>query len=189
MPEIRKRLTHWLSWIGLAILIVLVVLMLLPAQSRDPAGRRAVCLNNVKTLALALAMYADQYDGRLPMDSVTPTLVGSMKLLSNVVATAKFLHCPNDPRPGARAEADFSKLTIENISYSYVPNLTWQDQPDSIVALDRIQDRTAGSSWPTNSSHMGRGGNILFNDGHVQWCTNLPSALKDKDGKQIVLSP
>ena len=61
--------------------------------------------------------------------------------------------------------------------------------PDSIIALDRIYVTAAGSSWPTTGNHKDMGGNILFNDGHVDFCTNLPSALKDKDGKEIVLSP
>jgi hypothetical protein len=146
-------------------------------------------MSNLKQIALAFAMYAAKYDYRLPMDSTTPTLVGSMKLLSNIVSTATFLHCPNDPRPGARAEANFSKLTILNISYSYVPNMNWLDHPDSIVALDRIYATTAGSRWPTNGNHMGSGGDILFNDGSSQWCSTLPASLKDKDGKEVVLSP
>ena len=113
-----------------------------------------------------------------------------MQLLSNVLSSAKVLYCPSDRRAGARPEADFKKLTTKNISYSYVPNLKWQgSMPDSIMALDRIYVTAAGSSWPTTGNHKDMGGNILFNDGHVDFCTNLPSALKDKDGKEIVLSP
>jgi prepilin-type processing-associated H-X9-DG protein len=185
MTETRRKFAYWLSLFGLVILIVLLLLPL--GRTPRSLGRRETCLSNLKTLALAFAMYADKYDHRLPMDSATPTLVGSMQLLSNIVPTAKFLHCPNDTRPGAKAESDFSKLTVLNISYSYVPNLIWQDHPDSIVALDRIYNPAAGP-WPTNSNHSGKGGNVMFNDGHVQWCTNVPSALKDKDGREVVLS-
>jgi hypothetical protein len=191
MPEMKRKLVHWLSVPGLAILIVLVLWMLLPViinVGHAPA-RRAFCLRNLKQLSLALAMYADHYNGRLPMDAASPTLVGSMRLLSNVVTSAEFLHCPSDTRPKAKAEANFSKLTIENISYSYVPNLIWQDRPDSIVALDRIDATSAGSTWPRNGNHKGAGGNVLFNEGYTLWFNTLPSALKDKDGRQIVLSP
>lgn len=187
MPETRKKLVYWLSVLGLVVLIIL--LLLPPRRTTRSPGIRETCLSNLKQLALALAMYSDQNHGRLPIDSATPTLVGSMKLLSNVVTSASFLHCPNDARPGAKAEANFSKLTTLNISYSYVPNLIWQDRPDSIVALDRIGSTLAGSTWPKSGNHEGRGGNVAFIDGHVQWCTNLPSALKDKDGREVVLSP
>ena len=43
--------------------------------------------------------------------------------------------------------------------------------------------------WPANRNHLGNGGNIRFIDGHVAWQSRLPAALKDKDGKEAVLSP
>ena len=134
-------------------------------------------------------MYADaDSHHRCPTDGDPPTLVGSLRLLSNVVSSAKILHCPSDWN---RAEIDFGfdKLMTTNVSYSYVPNLIWHDQPDSIVALDRINNTTEGSRWTPTGNHHDTGGNILFSDGRVVWTTALPSALKDKDGKQIVLSP
>jgi hypothetical protein len=123
------------------------------------------------------------------MDAAQPTLVGSMQLLSNVLTTATVLYCPTDKRPGARAEADFKKLTALNISYSYVPNLTWQDSPDSPIFLDRIYSTSKGSVWPSNGNHGDKGGFVGFNDGHASWANSLPYALKDKDGKEVVLSP
>ncbi len=188
MHEMRKKSQQWLSLLSFGILIGVILLTLFPPAVGDDRAP-VTCMNNLKRLALAFAMYADRYDQRMPMDSASPTLVGSMKLLSNVVTSANFLHCPNDARPGGKAEANFSKLTALNISYSYVPNLIWQDRPDSIVALDRIGSTLAGSTWPKSGNHEGRGGNVAFIDGHVQWCTNLTSGLKDKDGQAIVLSP
>jgi prepilin-type processing-associated H-X9-DG protein len=125
------------------------------------------------------------------MDSATPTLVGSMQLLSNVSPqfSAKVLYCPTDHRPGAGPQSDFRKLTTLNISYSYVPNLKWLDKPDSPVLADRIYSTSKGDNWPANGNHKGQGGNVAFNDGHAQWQPNLPSALKDKYGKLVVLSP
>ena len=134
-------------------------------------------------------MYADSNDGKCPMDSASPTLVGSMQLLSNTLTSAKTLYCPSDKLPGARPEADFRKLTALNISYSYVPNLKWQDTPDSPLFLDRIYTTSKGSTWPSDGNHGNAGGNVGFNDGHVSWANSLPYALKDKDGKEVVLSP
>jgi prepilin-type processing-associated H-X9-DG protein len=158
-----------------------------PSGTREKA-RRANCLSNLKQIGLGMAMYADIYNGRLPMDAENPTLVGCMRLLSNIVTSAKVYHCPDDWRP-ASAVATYDQLTMNNISYSYVPNLIWQDHPDSIVALDRIYDTAKGSKWPTDGNHKATGGNVLFGDGRVSWVNALPSALKDKDGKQIVLGP
>jgi prepilin-type processing-associated H-X9-DG protein len=151
-------------------------------------GPRWTCYNNEKQIMLAIAMYADKYDGKCPMDSTNPTLVGSMQLLSNILPSATAFYCPQDRRPGARPEADFKKLTTLNISYSYVPNLIWQDQPDSPVIADRIYTTAKGSAWPVGGNHT-NGGNIGFNDGHVAWQNTLPYALKQTDGKEVVLSP
>ncbi len=123
------------------------------------------------------------------MDSANPTLVGSMRLLSNVLMSVKVFHCPEDHRPGATAARDYETLTTLNISYSYVPNLKWQDKPDSPLILDRIYSTTKGSAWPSDGNHGDKGGNVGFIDGHVAWQSRLPAALKDKDGKEVVLSP
>jgi prepilin-type processing-associated H-X9-DG protein len=191
MTDGKKKRNLWLSVLGLAILICVLLAGFLPegifyGNERAP---RAHCMGNLKQLGLAIAMYADMYQNRCPMDSANPTLMGSMKLLSNFCSSAKVLYCPEDARWGAKPEVHWDKLTVNNISYSYVPNLVWQDSPDSIVALDRIYSTSAGSAWPKRGNHKGKGGNVLFNDGSVKWLTNLPSALKDKDGRKVVLSP
>jgi prepilin-type processing-associated H-X9-DG protein len=151
--------------------------------------KRANCLSYLKQIGLAIAMYADEYQGRCPMDSTNPTLIGSMQLLSNVLTSSYMLRCPSDSRPNVRDEEDWRKVTPLNISYSYVPNLLWQSTPDSALALDRIYSTSARSLWPSTSNHKEVGGNILFNDGHVAWANMLPVALKDKDGRESVLSP
>jgi hypothetical protein len=179
------------SILGVLLVGGIVVFLLMPTRS-GPRGKapRAQCVANERQILVAMAMYADANGGRLPVDSSTnPTLVGSLQLLSNIVPTAKILHCPEDQRPGAWAEEDFQKLTPLNISYSYVPNLKWQDTPDSPVIMDRIYSTTNGSSWPAAGNHRGQGGVVGFNDGHAQWCTVLPVDLKDKNGRQVVLTP
>lgn len=123
------------------------------------------------------------------MDSVRPTLVGSMKLLSNVLTNAKAFHSPKDPRPDVKPESDYAKLTIKNMSYSYVPNLIWGADPDSPVAADRIYRTEKGSKWPEDGNNKGLGGYVLYSDGHVSWNNSLSASLKDKDGKPAVLSP
>lgn len=201
-PNAKKHLGRWLVLTLVCGVVVFYVAIgffseLFPPYpaSRRERRNRPACLANIKTLLLAVAMYADQNHGRCPTDSTNPTLVGSMQLLSNVLPTAKVLYCPGDRRPGAHAEPDFKKLTALNISYSYVPNLKWQDTPDSPVFLDRIYATAKSSAWPNNGNHQlagspeSAGGNVGFNDGHVQWCNTLPAALKDKDGTEVVLSP
>ena len=166
-------------------------------SAREPA-RRANCMSNVKQIGLAMAMYAERYQGRLPLDdAASPTLLGSLKLLSNDLTSAKVFTCPSTKR---QPVSSYDELGTSNISYSYVPNLVWHSRqstnPPSIVVLDRIGNSTAaGSRWPKNSNHRWYsekhpdGGNVVFTDGHVEFCETLPSALKDNNGKEVVLSP
>jgi hypothetical protein len=185
---------------------ILAVLVLLPSgrsQQNPQSLLRHKCQSNEKMIMLAIAIYADSYQGRCPMDSANPTLVGCMQLLSNVFirngtqdkdgtpvkVTAEVFFCPEDSRPGARPEPDFKKLTKLNISYSYVPNLIWQDRPDSPVIMDRIYSTKMGSRWPADGNQGDSGGFVAFDDGHISWQSMLPYDLKDKAGKQVVLSP
>ena len=48
-------------------IIALLMAILMPALQRArEQGKRAVCLNNTKTLVLCWTMYCDDYDGRMP---------------------------------------------------------------------------------------------------------------------------
>jgi hypothetical protein len=195
---------------GSVAMLALSVLLPSGRSQQDPQSfLRHKCMNNEKLIMLAIAMYSDSNQGRCPMDSANPTLVRCMQLLSNVFIhygfrdenvptnacpvpgnkTAEVFFCPEDRRPGARPEPDFKKLTTLNISYSYVPNLIWRDRPDSPVIMDRIYSTKKGSRWPADGNNGDSGGFVAFDDGHVSWQSMLPCDLKDKTGKQVVLSP
>ncbi|MHC4119069.1 MAG: type II secretion system protein [Planctomycetota bacterium] len=59
----------------LVVIAVVAILMalLLPALNRaKEQGKRAVCLNNAKTLALAWMLYCDDHDGKMPRAVAVP---------------------------------------------------------------------------------------------------------------------
>src|ERR1035437_7149165 len=141
-------------------IIGILAAMLLPAlNSAREKGRRAVSLSNEKQIILAMAMYADSGGGSaLPFggDTVaftTPTLNGCYNLLSNMVTSARVFACPSDSsaKPSVGYPLAFSSSS-NSISYSYCSNLRWQDNPDSIVILDRMGTKnnlcyTKGGKW------------------------------------------
>ena len=182
--------------IGFTLIELLVVIaiigilaaMLLPAlTAAREKGRRAVCLNNLKQIGLGIAMYADGYNGRMPLDnSSSPTLAGSYNLLSNIITSAKIFACPSDSAAKSQTVYPLTNSAASmSISYSYSVGLVWQDQPDSIIALDRMgKSVTAagyvkGARWSASiapgAPHKDAGGSVLYNDGHVAWANSLPS--------------
>jgi prepilin-type N-terminal cleavage/methylation domain-containing protein/prepilin-type processing-associated H-X9-DG protein len=184
-------------------IIGILAAMLLPAlnQAREKA-RRANCLSNLKQIGLGIAMYADSYNGRVPLDNTAAnaTLGGSLNLLSNTVTSAKIYTCPSDSAKKLTASypLDTSKTSNSQISYAYCPFIIWQDQPDSILALDRMgagvptaTGYTKAAKWNAVTAniapHKDAGGNVLYNDGHVSWNNSL-SALVGTNSSVAVLS-
>jgi prepilin-type processing-associated H-X9-DG protein len=99
------------------------------------------CMSNLKQIGLALIMYVNENNGRLPK-----TLE---QLLYDYIAIEKTFVCPSDTT---------SKKTGKDLMISYEYIYTTKLAPQTILAYDR-----------NPQAHGDQGRNALFGDGHTEW--------------------
>jgi prepilin-type N-terminal cleavage/methylation domain-containing protein/prepilin-type processing-associated H-X9-DG protein len=164
-------------------IIGLLVAILMPslAKAREQA-REAKCLSNLRTLAQAMIMYADDHQGRLPNANPPWTVgdpVAALEVLSslakNYVKSPEPFHCPSDtdPVPQKIESADYLKPDSARVSYDFY-SVWWL--PEYGPKLTRIKyaplawDLEGGMPVPHPfQNHGNKGGNVAHADGHAEW--------------------
>jgi hypothetical protein len=109
----------------LAVLAVVFLLALIP--DRPLPAYRIYCVNNLKQIGLAFRIWADDNNGKFPMDipianggtkelAATGDVVATFQIMSNILTTPKLVFCPADTNH-VLAKNFGANFTIKNISY------------------------------------------------------------------------
>jgi prepilin-type N-terminal cleavage/methylation domain-containing protein/prepilin-type processing-associated H-X9-DG protein len=177
----------------IAIIGILAALLLPAVNSAKLHAKRTACVNNLRQTGLGFQMFANEHDGKLPMqvrarDGGTEELVNvtnresadftsayrHLQALSNELVTPKLLHCAMDTRVAAE---NFSSLKNTNVSF-FVNVRAENGKSSSILAGDRNLTSDGGGQtvlrldannylrW-TAELHRFKG-NLLYADGHVE---------------------
>jgi len=97
----------------IAIIAVLMAILMPSLQRAREQGRRAVCLNNTKSLVLAWLMYAEQNDGKIPLAIAS----------DNLAVEGCWIRKPAGALPVEAPEEEQLKALEDGVLYRYAPNL------------------------------------------------------------------
>jgi len=136
--------TELLCVIGIAVILWMLIVPN-AVRSRNRADD-AVCAQNLRNIAWALAMYAQDHYGHFPpqLTALTPRYLHDLDIYRcpKLVAAEKRFPEAHLPSPG------------NEVDYAYVPGLAHDDHPKEPIVWDR-------EPW-----HRG-GGNVLYLSGAV----------------------
>jgi len=137
-------------------IIALLMAILIPALNRArEQGKRAVCLNNTKTLVLAWIMYAEAHNGRIPRAPAT----------ENLAVKDCWTRKPPGTLPTQAPEQEQLEALEAGVLFGYVKNVKVYRCPVAV----RSEMRTYSIVHPMNGSDLGQGGPVqreLFNIKH-----------------------
>ena len=148
--------------LGPVVMLPILAAILFPvfAQAREKA-RATACLSNTKQQAVALLMYAQDYDNRYP-DS-TAWMTG----IQPYAKADAILHCPSLAHSGASAygyalNKNLSRTNLDKVASPQDTAEIWDSTDPGPNVADTLQ------SLPNPGRHI-KGNNFAFVDGHAKW--------------------
>jgi len=158
-------------------LIFFVQILIPPRHPRREYAYRVICWVNLRDLGIAMQTYTSDYDNKYPTADKWCDL-----LLQHAGITEKQFVC---------REA-FKKGNQKPCHYAVNPNCE-PNSPNDVVLLFETKggwNQIGGSELLTTENHKGKGCNVLFNDGHVEFIKTeqlgeLKWANEEKDSESI----
>jgi len=172
------RIPHWIGAFTLIELLVVIAIiailaaLLLPALSRaKESARSTACLNNLHQVGLALQLYVQDNENRMPVmgnavagtNSIATNLLPTIDLvLTNHLGSPNVLHCPSD-------DQELFERTAS--SYWWNQFINGQDAEHLSVFLLDFEPHDVPLVSDKESFHRARGENLgrnwLYADGHI----------------------
>ena len=181
--------------IVVAIILVLTVLYWGSGTESREHRQRTACQQNLQAIYMASKIYADQQSGKFPVVTRAQTAAEALDVLvpQYTIDTSVFVCPTSKDRPLPPGES----LRKRRISYAYymgrldagpseVLMSDWQVDTSSKTAGQAVFSETGQA--PGNN-HGKTGGNLLYTDGHADWCPpRAPGSLTFTQGV-VLLNP
>lgn len=190
------RLSKGFTLIELLVVIAIIGILagiLLPVLSRArESARRTQCMSNIKQIGMGLIMYANENSETFPSDTAysgaSPAMRGLNLLFDTYVSDNKFFNCPSDTTVTDATNAGMSPstsggteaFTSTQCSYGYDRSHTPADAADVALLADRPP--ATPSAIASSANHNGRGQNVVYVDGHVEFVLSPLAGWYFSDG-------
>jgi prepilin-type N-terminal cleavage/methylation domain-containing protein/prepilin-type processing-associated H-X9-DG protein len=190
IPDCSKGFTL----IELLIVIGIIGLLagiLLPVLSRaKESARRTQCASNIRQIGMGLIMYANENVEVFPQDTTTvverPAMRSLNLLFNTYVSDKKIFKCPSDATVTNVTNAGMSLSTANDsfgqVECSYGYDYTHTQADDAGVALASDRPPANPSSIANSPNHNGRGQNVVYIDGHVEFVNSPLAGWYEADG-------
>ncbi len=193
LPECSRGFTLIELLVVIAIIGMLAGI-LLPVLSRArESARKTQCMSNVRQIGMGLILYANENSESFPADSAysgsAPAMRGLNLLYDTYISDNKVFNCPSDTTVTAATNAGMTASTSggteafdsDESSYGYDRSHTQADDADVAIAADRPPAGTPDDNT-SSANHNGRGQNIVYVDGHVEFVNSPLAGWYASDG-------
>ncbi len=172
-------------------IIGLLAGILLPVLSRaKESARRTQCASNIRQIGMGLMMYANENEEVFPQDTTTvverPSMRSLNMLYNTYISDKKIFKCPSDAKVTKLTNAGMSISTandsFDQIECSYGYDYTHTQADDAGVALASDRPPANPSAIANSPNHKGRGQNVVYIDGHVEFVNSPLAGWYEADG-------
>ncbi len=155
-------------------------------------------MSNIKQIGMGLIMYANENNESFPSSTSAPLAMTSLNLLyTDYVSDPRTFNCPSDTHVTAVTNAGIISndgFDADECSYGYDRSHTQADDADVALAADRPSTNSSQGNLNQNSPNhggtydsggddsAGRGQNVVYVDGHVEFVNSKNAGWYDSTG-------